>query len=86
MHRINWGTHSGVVVDRCEDHGTWFDEGELDKVREFVLLGGVEYEKYRKSERGLNDLLSKVSRETTRLNLRIDSAYRRARFWSMLRL
>jgi Zn-finger nucleic acid-binding protein len=53
MYRKIWGSHSGVMVDRCMDHGTWFDPGEIEKIREYVALGGVEYEKLRLIERGL---------------------------------
>jgi Zn-finger nucleic acid-binding protein len=24
------GGHSGIVVDVCREHGTWFDRGELE--------------------------------------------------------
>ena len=84
MHRVNWASQSGVVVDRCEDHGTWYDEGELEKLKEFVTLGGIEYEKLRMTERGLSDLTSRLGREISRLDRRVDSAYLRARLFSML--
>jgi Zn-finger nucleic acid-binding protein len=84
MYRKNWGGHSGVVVDRCEQHGTWYDEGEAEKIREYVRLGGVEFEKLYLTEQGLSDLQSKLNNEVTRLDIRIDSAYRRARLWSLL--
>lgn len=42
MNRINFGTRSGVIVDVCKDHGTWFDADELPRVIEFVLSGGLE--------------------------------------------
>src|SRR5262245_60961169 len=42
MQRRNWGSHSGVVVDKCLDHGTWYDINELEKIREYIALGGVE--------------------------------------------
>src|SRR3990167_1287054 len=79
MYRKNWGAHSGVVVDRCEKHGTWFDEGEPDKIRDYIRLGGAEYEKLRITERGLIELQSKLLQETTRLDIKIDTAYRNAR-------
>jgi Zn-finger nucleic acid-binding protein len=84
MQRVNWGSHSGVVVERCGDHGTWYDEGEVEKIRESVSLGGIEFEKYRLTERGLIELETKLDREVTKLDRRIDSAYRRARLWSIL--
>lgn len=84
MHRKVWGSHSGVIVDKCFAHGTWYDAGELEKVREFVALGGTEFEKMKHTERGLQNLESRLHREVSRLDLRIDSAYRRARLWSLL--
>jgi Zn-finger nucleic acid-binding protein len=42
MARMTFGKRSGVVVDVCRVHGTWFDRGELDAVMEFVRGGGLE--------------------------------------------
>jgi Zn-finger nucleic acid-binding protein len=84
MHRKVWGSHSGVIVDKCYDHGTWYDAGELEKVREFVALGGVEFEKLKLTERGLQELEGKLNHEVARLDRRVDSAYRRARLWSLM--
>lgn len=83
MTRRNWGSHSGIMVDRCENHGTWYDAGEADKVKDFIKLGGIEYEKIRKSEKALSRLESKLTQEVLRLDQRVDSAYRRARLWSL---
>lgn len=44
MARMTFGKRSGVVVDVCRAHGTWFDGGELDAVLEFVRGGGLEGE------------------------------------------
>lgn len=40
MNRRNFGGTSGVVVDVCHAHGTWFDAGELASVLAFVESGG----------------------------------------------
>lgn len=84
MHRRNWGSHSGVVVDRCEDHGTWHDAGEIEKIRDFIRIGGIEYEKLKLTENGLTGLEGKMEQEILRLDKRVDSAYRRARFFSLI--
>lgn len=42
MNRINAGAGSGVVIDRCAVHGTWFDAGELARVRAAVRSGAWE--------------------------------------------
>ena len=44
MNRMNFGKHSGIVVDVCKVHGTWFDAGELEGVLAFVRGGGLERE------------------------------------------
>ena len=41
MHRKNFGGTSGIVVDVCTLHGTFFDPGELPRVLEFVRRGGL---------------------------------------------
>jgi Zn-finger nucleic acid-binding protein len=44
MERMNFGQRSGIVVDVCKMHGTWFDASELDGVLEFVRRGGLHAE------------------------------------------
>ena len=45
MNRVNFGRRSGVVVDVCKPHGTWFDAGELTQAIEWVSSGGLELAK-----------------------------------------
>lgn len=40
MNRENFGSRSGVVTDRCGDHGTWLDAGELKRLVEWMDAGG----------------------------------------------
>ena len=42
MNRVNFGTISGVIVDVCKGHGTWFDPGELEHIVEFIRTGGID--------------------------------------------
>jgi Zn-finger nucleic acid-binding protein len=42
MRRENFRRTSGVVVDRCSEHGTWLDADELEQVAGFILAGGLE--------------------------------------------
>ncbi len=41
MNRVNFGRRSGVIVDVCAAHGTWFDAGELARAVNFVAKGGL---------------------------------------------
>src|SRR5207245_3151015 len=47
MNRINFARCSGVVVDVCKGHGTWFDRDELREIVEFVRGGGLEVSRQR---------------------------------------
>lgn len=42
MNRVNFARCSGVVVDVCRGHGTWFDRDELRAIIEFIRAGGLE--------------------------------------------
>ncbi|MCU1264665.1 MAG: hypothetical protein JWM21_983 [Acidobacteria bacterium] len=42
MNRINFARCSGVIVDICRGHGTWFDRDELSRIVEFIHGGGLE--------------------------------------------
>jgi len=50
MNRKNFGVISGVIVDVCKKHGTWFDLGELPRVLAFVAAGGLERSRARSAE------------------------------------
>jgi len=40
MARRSFGHRSGVVVDRCQEHGVWLDNGELIHLLEWKKAGG----------------------------------------------
>ncbi|HEU0029802.1 MAG TPA: zf-TFIIB domain-containing protein [Kofleriaceae bacterium] len=42
MNRKLFAAGSGVIIDMCRKHGTFFDVGELPKIIEFVMQGGLE--------------------------------------------
>ena len=42
MNRINFARCSGVVVDVCKGHETWFDREELSRIVEFIRGGGLD--------------------------------------------
>jgi Zn-finger nucleic acid-binding protein len=50
MNRINFARCSGVVVDVCKGHGTWFDAEELRQIIEFIRAGGLDAARMREKE------------------------------------
>jgi Zn-finger nucleic acid-binding protein len=50
MNRKNFGVISGVIVDVCKKHGTWFGLGDLPRVLAFVATGGLERARARAAE------------------------------------
>ncbi len=40
MQRRNFQKTSGVIIDRCREHGTWLDADELERIAGFLLSGG----------------------------------------------
>lgn len=51
MHRVNFGVKSGVIVDRCKEHGVWLDGGELRQLFEWMKLGGNLLEQERQEQK-----------------------------------
>ena len=50
MTRINFDRVSGVLLDRCGDHGLWFDATELESVLRWIKLGGERVSEDRRRE------------------------------------
>lgn len=42
MNRMNFARCSGVIVDLCKHHGTWFDRDELSRIIGFIREGGMD--------------------------------------------
>lgn len=42
MNRRLYAAGSGIIIDVCRGHGTFFDAGELPRMIELVLAGGVD--------------------------------------------
>ena len=42
MNRMNFAKCSGVIVDVCRGHGSWFDRDELRAIIEFIRAGGLQ--------------------------------------------
>jgi len=93
MNRINFAKRSGVILDSCAQHGTWFDADELRRVVEFIREGGLDQMRahermYLAEERRLLELKQRIgdpatddimSRDNAGSNLRA-SALRSMRF------
>lgn len=62
MNRINFGIKSGVIVDRCKEHGVWLDGGELRQLFEWMKLGGRLLEQQRQDE-ARHEELRRLERE-----------------------
>lgn len=41
MNRVNFARASGIVLDVCREHGTFFDPGELKRLVDFIGEGGL---------------------------------------------
>ena len=41
MLRLNYHGRSGVIIDRCKEHGYWLDSGELRQIMEWAKLEGI---------------------------------------------
>jgi Zn-finger nucleic acid-binding protein len=62
MNRINFARCSGVVVDICKGHGTWFDRDELSSIIQFIRDGGLELAR-QKEKMDLEDERAKLRAE-----------------------
>jgi Zn-finger nucleic acid-binding protein len=50
MNRVNFAHCSGVVIDICKGHGTWFDRNELSQIVDFIHAGGLEAARAREKQ------------------------------------
>lgn len=63
MVRKNYAHISGVIIDECARHGVWLDNGELEKIRQFILDGGLEkaqFDEIEKNRQELKELAERV--------------------------
>ena len=50
MNRLNFAGCSGIVIDWCKPHGTWFDFNELPRIVDFIREGGLKKSREREKE------------------------------------
>jgi Zn-finger nucleic acid-binding protein len=79
MNRVNYGKFSGVIVDKCRDHGLWLDRGEFEKMAEFVSKGGLELEKAARAEDDARAKLGQTSFQRSVLPAKYDDGRPRMR-------
>lgn len=68
MSFVNFGAGSGVIVDRCLEHGVWLDGGELNHLIEWAKAGGKLLDEQRKGrgERQEKRRLQRLRQENAR--------------------
>ena len=82
MNRINFARCSGVIVDICKGHGTWFDRDELSRIVEFIHGGGLEASREREKaelkeeRRRLWEEQVANERNQSRLDMRLNDEHR----------
>jgi len=86
MWRKNYMHHSGMIVDTCKKCGTFFDKGELEKAAEFIEKDGVEYEKFKRSEKGIAETRIKLVKEINRVERQVWRLHWVGRFLSLIGL
>jgi Zn-finger nucleic acid-binding protein len=64
MNRKLFASGTGVIIDVCRKHGTFFDAGELPKIIEFVMNGGLEQAQKKELER-MRDQIKRESRSAS---------------------
>ncbi len=62
MNRQSFCRGSGIVLDWCRDHGSWFDRGELGRTVAFIRRGGLRQSRERERRQ--------LEQETARLRMR----------------
>jgi len=80
MNRKNFAKISGVIIDECGNHGVWLDAGELDKIRQFILDGGL--------ERAQDMEIERVKTELKELETKVDQtalSHKIIHFWNLKR-
>lgn len=72
MNRVNFGKVSGVIVDVCKAHGTWFDVGELTRIVAFAASGGLEKTRAREEAGQREERVADVRARTALLAMKVE--------------
>jgi Zn-finger nucleic acid-binding protein len=73
MNRVNFGRLSGTVVDVCRGHGTFLDRGELHRIVQFIMDGGLDRARRADRDQLLEDQ-RRIRSENARLEQQSDSS------------
>jgi hypothetical protein len=74
MNHRNFSRCSGVILDWCRDHGSWFDKRELQEIVAFIRNGG--FKKARERElRNLRDEKARLRMQKFDLAARSNHLY-----------
>lgn len=77
MHRMNFAKCSGVIIDVCKGHGSWFDRDELRHIVEFIHAGGLDQAR-EKEKREAEAAMRRL--ETARREAAMDQAWQGGRY------
>ena len=72
MNRVNFGAKSGVIVNRCKDHGMWLDGGELRHLFEWMKLGGKLLNQERQEQAKIDELKQEKERHDKLAGYRVE--------------
>lgn len=64
MNRINYGKKSGVVVNKCLNHGIWLDSGCLNHLVGWARAGGMELDRIYKEEAKEQEIKRQQTKES----------------------
>jgi Zn-finger nucleic acid-binding protein len=76
MNRINFARCSGVIVDVCKGHGTWFDRDELSRIVEFIRQGGLEASR-QKEKAEIHEERRRLLEQQAAVDSRVSAHFRR---------
>ncbi len=74
MNRVNFAHCSGIVIDICKNHGSWFDRDELQRVVEFIRGGGLEMER-QYEKRSLEQERRKLNQQKLDMEMQANSNF-----------
>ncbi len=77
MNRTNFAKRSGIIIDTCRGHGTWFDADELPRIVEYIMNGGIEAANERRIDEGRREVRKEKAKarammaQATKNNVRV---------------